>query len=265
MQVSGSTVLLTGATGGLGRAIATELAGRGAAMILSGRKGEALEQLAGELPGTGHLSVPADLAEAGAATKLIADAGEFDILVANAGVRGAGLLNDYSDEEIERAIRVNLDSPVRMARACMERMIERRSGHMVFIASLAGKAATSRAALYSATKFGLRGFALSLRADLASEGVGVSIVSPGFVREAGMFADSGSKPPPGMGTTTPAAVADAVQRSIEQDKMEIAVAPLQQRVASHLALATPGIALRAQSGGYARRAAEEATGGDRKQ
>lgn len=265
MQVAGSTVLLTGATGGLGRAIAEALAGRGAALVLSGRNAEALEQLASELPGDGHISVPADIAEAGAATKLVADAGNFDILVANAGVRGAGLLTDYSDEEIERAIRVNLDSPVRMARASMERMIERRSGHMVFIASLAGKAATSRAALYSATKFGLRGFALSLRADLAPEGVGVSIVSPGFVREAGMFADSGSKPPPGMGTTTPGAVADAVVHSIEQDKMEIAVAPLQQRAASHLALATPGIALRAQSGGYARRVADEATAGDRKQ
>jgi short-subunit dehydrogenase len=265
MQLSGATVLLTGATGGLGRAIAEALANRGAKLVLSARKAEALEALASESPGVGHVTIPADLAQAGAATKLVADAGDFDILVANAGVRGAGLLTDYSDEEIERAIRVNLEAPVRMARAVMERMVERRSGHLVFIASLAAKAATSRASLYSATKFGLRGFALSLRADLASRGVGVSLVSPGFVRDAGMFADSGSKLPPGLGTTTPERVAEAVVAAIEGDKMEITVAPLKDRVASHVALAAPGVALRAQDAGFARRAAEEATAGEHKQ
>jgi short-subunit dehydrogenase len=259
MQLSGKSALLTGATGGLGRAIAAELAQRGTTLILSARSAEALEQLAAELPGEGHTTIPADLAQAGAATKLATDAGDFDILVANAGVRGAGALTDYSDEEIEQAIRVNLDSPVRMARAVMERMGERGSGHMVFIASLAGKAASPRSALYNATKFGLRGFALGLRADLAPQGVGVSLVSPGFVREAGMFAKSGSKPPPGLGTTTPDRVAAAVVRAIEADKLEITVAPIQQRIGAHLALASPTIGLRVQSGSLGRRAAAEAT------
>jgi short-subunit dehydrogenase len=262
MKLAGATVLLTGATGGLGRAMAQALADRDATLVLSGRSPEALDQLAGELPGSGHLSVPADLAEPGAGTKLVADAGDFDVLVANAGVRGAGPLTDYSDEEIERAIRINLDAPVRMARAAMERMIERRSGHMVFIASLAGKASPPRGSLYNATKSGLRGFAIGLRGDLAPFGVGVSLVSPGFVRDAGMFANSGSKPPPGLGTTTPDRVGAAVVKAIEADKMEIAVAPIQQRFASHLALASPGVGLRIQSGGYARRAAEKATVGD---
>jgi short-subunit dehydrogenase len=152
-----------------------------------------------------------------------------------------------------------------MARAVMERMMQRGSGHMVFIASLAGKAASPRSALYNSTKFGLRGFAMGLRADLAPAGVGVSLVSPGFVREAGMFADSGAKPPPGLGTTTPDRVADAVVKAIEGNKLEIAVAPLQQRFGSHLALAMPGVGLRMQSGGLARRAAEDATGGEQKQ
>ena len=262
MDLSGRTALLTGATGGLGRAIAKALADRGASLILSARSGDALEQLAGELPGDGHLSIPADLSQAGAGTKLIADAGDFDVLVANAGVRGAGALTDYSDEEIERAIRINLDAPVRMARAAMDRMRERRSGHLVFIASLAAKAAPPRGSLYNATKAGLRGFAIGLRGDLAPYGVGVSLVSPGFVRDAGMFANSGSKPPPGLGTTTPDRVGAAVVRAIESNKLEIAVAPIQQRFASHLALASPGFALRLQSGGFARRAAAEATVGD---
>lgn len=262
MELSGRTALLTGATGGLGRAIANALAERGVSLILSARNGEVLEQLAGELPGAGHITIPADLSAAGAGTKLVADAGDFDILIANAGVRGAGALTDYSDEEIERALRVNLDAPVRMARAVIERMQERGSGHLVFIASLAGKAAPPRGSLYNATKAGLRGFAIGLRGDLAPSGIGVSLVSPGFVRDAGMFAKSGSKPPPGLGTTTPDRVGEAVVRAIESDKLEIAVAPIQQRFASHLALASPGFGLRVQSGGFARRAAEAATAGD---
>jgi short-subunit dehydrogenase len=262
VDLTGRTALLTGATGGLGRAIAEALADRGAKLVLSARNQEALEQLAVELPGSGHLGIAADLSQAGAGTKLIADAGDFDVLVANAGVRGAGPLTDYSDEEIERAIRINLDAPVRMARAAMERMRERGSGHLVFIASLAGKASPPRGSLYNATKAGLRGFAIGLRGDLAPEGVGVSLVSPGFVRDAGMFANSGSKPPPGLGTTTPERVAAAVVRAIESNKLEIAVAPIQQRFASHLALASPGFGLRVQSGGFARRAAEAATVGD---
>ena len=262
MQLAGATVLLTGATGGLGREIAKALAERDATLVLSGRSGEALEQLASELPGAGHISAPADLSQPGAATKLVTDAGDFDILVANAGLRGAGALTDYSNEQIEAAIRVNLEAPVLLARATMERMAERGSGHMVFIASLAGKAASPRSSLYNATKFGLRGFALGLRADMAPSGVGISLVSPGFVRDAGMFAKSGAKPPPGLGTTTPDRVSAAVVRAIESNKMEIAVAPIPQRLGAHIALASPSIGLRAQSGSLGRRAAAEATVGD---
>jgi short-subunit dehydrogenase len=262
MQLAGATVLLTGATGGLGRAIAQALAERDASLILSARSPEALEELAGELPGSGHISAPADLSQQGAATKLVADAGDFDVLVANAGLRGAGNLSDYSNEQIEEAIRVNLEAPVLMARAAMERMAERRSGHMVFIASLAGKAASPRSSLYNATKFGLRGFALGLRADMAPSGVGVSLVSPGFVRDAGMFANSGAKPPPGLGTTTPDRVSAAVVRAIESNKVEIAVAPMQQRFGAHMALASPALGLRVQGGSIGRRAAAEATPGD---
>jgi short-subunit dehydrogenase len=261
LKLDGATVLLTGATGGLGRATAEAIAGKGASLILSGRSAEALEQLASELPGSGHITIPADLAQAGAATKLVADAGEVDVLVANAGLPGTGLLTDFSEEEIERAIRVNLEAPIRMARALIEPMTQRGSGHMVFMASLAGKAASPRGCVYNATKFGLRGFALGLRSDLASRGVGVSLVSPGFVREAGMFADSGAKPPPGLGSTTPDRVAQAVVRAIEGNKAEVAVAPIQQRLVAHLALATPRIAERAQRGGMARRTAEDVAAG----
>jgi short-subunit dehydrogenase len=112
----------------------------------------------------------------------------------------------------------------------------------VFISSLAGKAAAPRSSLYSATKFGLRGLALGLRADLHGDGVGVSAIYPGFIRDAGMFADSGAKLPPGVGTRTPEDVAEAVQKAIEQNKAEVDVAPFALRVGSDFAGLAPAIA-----------------------
>jgi short-subunit dehydrogenase len=256
MELSGRTALLTGATGGLGRAMAAALASRGAKLVLSGRSADALEALAAELPGEGHRVLPADLAEIGAAEKLAAEAGDTDILIANAGLPGAGWLTDFTPEQVTRALRVNLEAPMLMARALFPAMVERGSGHLVFVSSLSGKVASPRSSTYNATKFGLRGFALGLRADLAPKGVGVSLISPGFVREAGMFADSGAKPPPGMGTTTPERVAAATVKAIERDKTELAVAPLPQRAMAHFGLASPSIAVRAQSGAAGQKAAK---------
>jgi len=255
MELSGRTALLTGATGGLGRAIATALAGRGAKLILSGRKGEALEAMAADLPGEGHEVVPTDLAGPGAAEKLAAEAGEVDILVANAGLPGTGRLPDYSPEQLTGTLRVNLEAPILLARALEPGMLERGSGHMVFISSLSGKSATPLSSIYNATKFGLRGFALGLRADLDPLGIGVSIVSPGTIREAGMYADSGAPPIPGLGTGTPAQVSAAVVKAIEKNKVEITVAPPQQRFLAHFALTSPGISVKIASGEQGQKAA----------
>lgn len=256
MELADRTALLTGATGGLGRAIAQAVAGAGARLLLSARSPEALEVLAGDLPGTGHRALPADLAEPGAAERLAEEAGEVDLLIANAGLPAAGRLTDFSSEQVARALRVNLESPMLMARALYPPMVERGSGHLVFISSLAGKAASPRSSIYNATKFGLRGFALGLRCDLGQKGVGVSLVSPGFIREAGMFAEAGAKPPPGMGTGTPEQVAAAVVRAVERDRAEISVGPLRQRALAHLGLAGPGMSARVQSGSTGQRAAK---------
>ena len=256
MELSGRTALLTGATGGLGRAIADALAARGATLLLSARKAEALEEQAQALPGDGHRILPADLAEPGAAEELAAAAGDVDILVANAGLPGVGRPTDLSSEEVSRALRVNLEAPMLMARALYPAMVERGSGHLVFIASLAGKSASPRTSIYNATKFGLRGFALGLRSDLAPKGVGVSLVSPGFIRGAGMFADAGAKPPPGLGTGSPEQVGAAVVKVIERDKVEVTVGPIQQRALAHIGLASPGLSYRAQSGSTGQRAAK---------
>jgi short-subunit dehydrogenase len=261
MELAGRTALLTGATGGLGRAIAKALAGRGATLVLSGRKVEALEPLAAELAGEGHRVVPSDLAEPGAAEKLAAEAGAVDVLVANAGLPGAGWLADFSEEEVKRALRVNLEAPMLLARALFPAMIERGEGHLVFVSSLAGKSASPRSSIYNATKFGLRGFALGLRTDLGPRGIGVSLVSPGFVRDAGMFADSGAKAPPGLGTATPDQVCAAVVRAIEDDRVEIAVAPPHQRLMAHFGMVSPGLAVRIQSGSAGKKAAEAVAAG----
>ncbi len=264
MEIAARTALLTGATGGLGRAIARGLADAGASLVLSGRREEDLLALAESLPGDGHRVVVADLAEDGAAERLAEAAAGVDILVANAGLPGAGWLAEFSAEEVKRALRVNLEAPMLLARALFPEMLERGAGHLVFVSSLSGKSASPRTSVYNATKFGLRGFALGLRSDLAPRGIGVSLVSPGFVREAGMFAEAGGKTPPLMGTTTPEAVADAVRRAIAEDRVEVTVAPLFDRVAAHAGLLSPSIAVRAQSGSVGQRAAAAVASGHSK-
>jgi short-subunit dehydrogenase len=242
MRLNGKTVLLTGATGGLGRAIAAGLAGRGATLVLSSRKGAELEELAASLPAAGHRFVVSDLAEEGEALRLLDAAREIDCLVANAALPASGRIEGFTQEQIGRALRVNLESPIRMARELAPRLAERGSGHLLFVSSLSGKAATARASLYCATKFGLRGFALGLREDFRGSGVGVSVVEPGAIRDAGMFADSKASVPAMIGTSTPQKVADAVVAAIERDRGEVAVAPLRQRALSAFAANAPELA-----------------------
>ena len=253
-------MLLTGATGGLGRAIAYAVAGRGATLVLSSRKKEELAELAKALPGDGHRSLVSDLAQQGADLRLLEQAGEIDVFVANAALPGSGRLDGFSQEEIMRALRVNLESPIRMARELVPRFAERGSGHLVFISSISGRAPTARASLYAATKFGLRGFALCLREDLRPTPVGVSLISPGTIRDAGMYADSGVAPHPVLGSGTPEQVGDAVVSAIERDRGEVTVAPLRQRALGNLAHTMPELSGRI-AGSFAARVADKIAAG----
>jgi uncharacterized protein len=241
VQISGSTALLTGATGGIGHAIARALAGRGAKLILTGRRTDVLDPLAGEL---GARALAVDLSERAEVARLLGEAGDVDILVANAALPGSGRVEDYSVQEIDRVLDVNLRAPIVLAQGLLPRMIERRSGQLVFISSLAGKAATPNTSLYNASKFGLRGFAGALRADLHGSGVGVTTVFPGFISDAGMFADADVKLPSGVGTRTPEQVAEAVVKGIEEDRGEIDVAPLPLRISTVFASLSPETASR---------------------
>jgi short-subunit dehydrogenase len=239
VNVAGRTVLITGATGGLGHAIARRLRAAGAELVLTGRRTEVLEPLAAE---TGARSLAVDLADPAAVDRLAAECADVDVLVANAGLPASGQITSFSVEELDRALDVNLRAPMVLARHLAERMVARRRGHLVFMSSLAGKVGPPRSAVYSATKFGLRGFAQSLREDLRPSGVGVSAIFPGFVRDAGLFHDSGAKVPPWVGTSSPEAVADAVLRAIEEDRGEVDVAPLGVRAGAKVAGLAPDLA-----------------------
>lgn len=241
MQISGARALITGASGGIGQALARAFHVRGASLVLSGRGGEALESLAGELAAE---AIAADLAQVGAPERLAEQAGAVDILVANAGLPGTGVLESFSIEELDRTLLVNLRAPIVLARQLLPGMRQRGHGHLLFVSSLAGKAATAHSAPYNATKFGLRGFALAMRAELKGSGVGVSVLTPGFIREAGMFAKSGAKLPPGIGTRSPEDVAQAAVRAVERDLGEVDVAPLAMRLASAFAGLAPETAAR---------------------
>ena len=190
--------------------------------------------------------VACDLADRDAVERLASEAGPVDVLVANAGVSATGRLESASLEDIDRVLDVNLRAPIVLARLMCEGMVERGGGHIVFISSLNGKVGTVRTSIYAATKFGLRGFAQSLREDLRSRGVGVSTVFPGFIRDAGMFHDSGAKLPPYVGTNSPEDVARAVIRAIERDRSEIDVAPIAMRVGTAIASLAPEAAATVQ-------------------
>ena len=239
MSVVSGNVLLTGATGGIGHSIARAFAAQGADLVLTGRRADVLEPLAAEVGGR---ALACDLGDGAAVDRLVAVAGAVDVLVANAALPASGPLLEYTQEQIDRALEVNLRAPIALARALAPGMVERGRGHLVFISSLAGKAAAPRSSLYSATKFGIRGFALCLREDLRSTGVGVSIVFPGFIRNAGMFADSGAELPRGIGTRRPQQVASAVIRAIERNRAEIDVAPLPLRAGAIFAGLAPELA-----------------------
>jgi short-subunit dehydrogenase len=244
MKLDGKTVLLTGATGGLGRAIASAVAARGATMILSSRKSEELEELAKSLPGSGHRTVVSDLAKEGAALALLAEAGAIDVLVANAGLPATGKLDSFTAEEIDRALRVNLEAPIQMTRQLIPSFTERGSGHFVYLSSIMGKTAMASSSLYCSTKFGLRGFAFCLRDDLRPSGVGVSVISPGMIGGAGMYAESGASAPRLLGLGTPEQVGAGVVRAIEHDRREVTVAPPPQRAMGAFAAAFPEVASR---------------------
>lgn len=236
MELRGKSVLVTGATGGLGQAIARRLRAEGCELTLTGRRADLLEPLAEDISGT---ALVADLSTSDDVERVAAACADVDILVANAGVPGNGPLEEYTVEQLDRVLDVNLRSPIVLTRLIGEHMLARGHGHVVFISSLSGKGTTPVTSLYNATKFGLRGFALALRLDWEPRGVGVSCVNPGPIADAGMFHDSGVSLPAGVKQRTPEDVAAAVVRAVVHNKAEIDVADLVTKAGAALGLLAP--------------------------
>jgi short-subunit dehydrogenase len=229
-QLRGRNALVTGAGGGLGAYIARALAGEGVNLAVTDLPGSSVDGLSAELRTRGVQveHAPADLTDRDERRRLAswaADAlGPIDILVNNAGVEFGGPFLDTSPEQLELTVAVNLLAVMDLTRLLLPGMLDRRRGHVVSMASLAGKIPPPQLASYGATKHGVVGFTGALRAELADEPVGFSAICPGFVGRVGMFGrlepyiEGGSVP---MGTIPPERVGDAVVRAIREDVGEI--------------------------------------------
>ncbi len=215
--------LVTGASRGIGAATARELAWRGYALALAARSIGPLATLAGELTRAGApaVPIPADLARLEDARRLARIAleqfGRVDVLVNNAGIGSAGKpVVKLSDAQVYDLLATNLLAPIELTRALLPGMLERRRGAIIFVASVAGHVGVPGSALYSASKFGLRGFAEALRRECRGRGVDVTIVSPGFIRTE-MTADL-RIPMPG-----PEGVARAIADAIDRPQREVII------------------------------------------
>jgi 3-oxoacyl-[acyl-carrier protein] reductase len=187
-NLSGMTALVTGASGGLGSAIAKALAGQGARLGVSGSNAEKLERFRDELGGN-HVALPCNLSDGAAVDQLVPQAvealgGKLDILVNNAGVTRDNLLMRMKDEEFEDVIRINLEAAFRLMRAAAKPMMRARFGRIISITSVVGVTGNAGQANYVASKAALIGMTKSVAQELASRGITVNAVAPGFMTSA---------------------------------------------------------------------------------
>ena len=184
-DLSGKTALVTGASGGIGKAIAVALHGQGAQVVLSGTRLEALETLAAEL-GPRTALVTANLGDAASVDGLLdgaeaAAGAPVDILVSNAGLTRDGLLMRMKDEDWDTVIRVNLEAYFRLTRSAMRGMMKRRYGRIIGVTSVVGVTGNPGQTNYAASKAGMIGFSKSLAQEVATRGITVNCVAPGFI------------------------------------------------------------------------------------
>ena len=233
MNLAGAVCLVTGASSGIGRATAASLEARGASVVALGRDAERLD-------GVGERAIVCDLGDRDAVARAAEEAGAVDVLVNNAGFGWAGHVTEMAAESVERLVAVNLVAPIHLTRALVPGMVERASGHVVNVASIAGYVGPVGEAVYAATKAGLLAFSESLRYELVGTGVGVSAVAPGviatefFERRGEPYARSWPRPQP------PERVAEAIARAIETGAADVFVPRWMSGVA-RLRGAAPGL------------------------
>ncbi len=246
-ELKGKNALLTGGSRGLGPYVARALAEEGVILALTARSGDDLRAVAAGLESTGVrvVTVPGDITDGSFRVRLLEEVvnafGRIDLLVNNAGIEWVYPYAQLEPGAIEQMIQTNLASPMLLTRMALPDMIRRGTGHVVTMSSLGGKKGSPYSATYAATKAGLIEWTRGLREELRGSGVSASVICPGFVAEAGMFAVYNMKAPGMVGETTPEKVAGAVVRAVRGDVGEIIVTPALVRPMMVLDVIHPGI------------------------
>lgn len=232
MELKRSVAIVTGASRGLGVHIAEDLARKGADLALAARSADDLAVTAARVEklGVRAIAVPTDVTKRRDLMTLLkrttTDLGPPDVLVNNAGIEHLSRFEEVALDDIEGVIKTNVIALEMLTRLVVPTMVERKHGHIVNIASLAGKTAAPFNTVYSSSKHAVVGFSWSLREELKPHGVGVSVVCPTYVSDSGMFASARTGDPPKISNSvTPAQVATATIQAIERDRAEIVVAP----------------------------------------
>jgi short-subunit dehydrogenase len=225
-SIKGKIVLLTGGSRGIGPIIAKELARRGAVLALCARSEAGLDKVADEMAkaGTTIKTFQTDLLREeerrNLCSKVMDSFGRIDVLINNAGLETEGAYQEIPWQSIRDTVEVNMIAPMELAYLVLPQMIERKSGHIVNIASIAGKSGAPYAATYSGTKAGIAEWTRALRLELSGTGIKFTTIFPGYVREVGMFARFGIKPPLLVGSCSPHDVAKKIVAAIENGRRE---------------------------------------------
>src|SRR5918994_2674044 len=247
MELSGTVGILTGASRGIGRVLAEHLARKGVDLALAARSRDALDETAERVRAIGSraVTVPTDVCDRDSLQQLVdttvRELGPVDLLVNNAGVEHYAYYEEIDLSVIEKIIRTTVIGVEMLTRLVLPDMVERRRGHIVNIASAAGKIPTPYNTVYASSKHALVGFSWSLRQEMKRYGVGVSVICPVFVSDAGMFHSwsGGRKPPPVAKPVSPAEVAAETLRAIERDRCEVVVSSRLGKVADVFAAMAP--------------------------
>lgn len=233
MELRGTVGILTGASRGVGVYLAQRLARAGVNLALAARDEASLEGVADMVRGKGvrAITVATDVTKRSDLQRLVkrtaAELGEVDLLVNNAGIEKYSFFEQTAPNDIDSIIKTNALGPQLLTRYVLPQMIERRKGHIVNIASAAGLTAFPYNTVYSSSKHALVGFSRSLREEMTEYNIGVSVICPSFVRDAGMFQDSkgGARAPRLAGSVSPVEVAEQTIRAVQKNRPEVIVAP----------------------------------------